>query len=285
MSQKRIIVSASRRTDIPAFYMPWFMDSVIKRRFILKNPYSGKTSTLIFTPESIAAIFFWSKDYREFLNKNYAKKLMEIGFQPFFHYSLNSKNQELEYGIKRSTKQRCDDLDELCNIFGPDRIFLRFDPIVYYIDKSGKIKNNLSDFEYIVRRASNAGVKRIIVSFTDLYKKVKNREKRAGIKFIDTDVEKKILVLKRIKSLCQSIDIEPNLCCETIDEANDFIINRPCITATYINKLLKTDLIHKKDTGQRKDCLCSFTKDIGSYIDHPCYHDCLYCYARPLGVL
>lgn len=285
MKDKRTIVSASRRTDIPGFYMPWFMDCVKKKRFILKNPYSKKISTLSFTPDSIAAIFFWSKDYSSFLNNSHGKKLKDLGFELFFHHTINSKDPLLEPGIKTSVKKRCENIDILCNNFGPERVFLRFDPIVFYEDDEKIVKNNLHDFEYIVTKASKSGVKKLVVGFTDLYKKLQPREKKKNIRFLKLGDPDKKKILLRMTKLTDSLGMNINLCCETIDGVDDFIKREPCISAEYINKILKTDLSNAKDYGQRKDCCCSKSRDIGSYIDHPCSHNCLYCYARPSGDL
>ena len=283
MKDKKTIVSASRRTDIPAFYMPWFMDCVEKKRFILKNPYSGKISTLFFTPQTIAAIFFWSKDYSIFLDSKYGDKLIKKGFELFFHYTLNSNEKILEPGIKTNIEKRCENLGILSQKFGSERIFLRFDPIVFYKDKNNQIKNNLHEFEYIMTKASESGIKRVIVGFTDIYKKLKQRETKNKISFLDIKDEKKISILKKMKKITDPLNINMNLCCETIKGADDFIKREPCISSEYINKILKTDLSTAKDPGQRKDCCCSKSKDIGSYRDHPCRHNCLYCYASPSG--
>lgn len=282
MNNSKTIVSASRRTDIPAFYMPWFMDCVLKKRFVLKNPYSNKISTLPFTLENIAAICFWSKDYSIFLKNRYGQQLMEKGFNIFFQYTLNSSSNFLEPGIKKTTEQRCNILEKMADTFGPDKIFLRFDPIVFYMDEKNNLKNNLKDFPYILKRAAQCQISSITISFTDLYKKVLNRTKKTNILFINPENAKKIEVIEKMGTEAKKYNIELNLCCETIPGIKK-LKKKPCIFTEYINKTFNQSLIHKKDPGQRKDCLCSISKDIGSYTDHPCHHNCLYCYARPSG--
>lgn len=282
MKNRKIIVSASRRTDIPAFYMPWFMDCVFKKRFVLKNPYSKKISTLPFTAENIASICFWSKDYSVFLENKYGQTLRDSGFNIFFQYTLNSDSPLLEPGIKKNIQERCDILEKMAEVFGPDKIFLRFDPIVFYMDENKNLKNNLGDFEYILKRASGSGITSITVSFTDLYKKVLNRQKKKKIEFTELEDFRKINVLEKMEKASHNFSIRLNLCCETIP-GMERLKRYPCISAEYINKTFGLDLRHRKDPGQRRDCMCSLSKDIGSYTDHPCRHDCLYCYARPLG--
>lgn len=282
MKKQKTIVSASRRTDIPAFYMNWFMECVFKKRFILKNPYSKKISTLPFTPENIAAVCFWSKDYSLFLKNKYEQILNDKGFNIFFQYTLNSENFLLEPGIKKSVQERCDILEKMAEIFGPDKIFLRFDPIVFYMDENKNLKNNLKDFQYILKRASNCKIRSITISFTDLYKKVLERQKNKNIIFINPSNEKKISIIQNLEKMAKTCNISLNLCCEAI-QGLERLKKKPCISTEYINKTFGLSLNHKKDPGQRKDCMCSISKDIGSYRDHPCYHNCLYCYARPLG--
>ncbi len=281
MTNKNIIISASRRTDIPAFYMPWFMDCVEKKRFIIKNPYSGKLSTILFTPENIDAVFFWSKNYNIFIKNHYGEKLRELGFELFFHYTINSDNKILEPGIRENIIQRCNNLEKLAEIFGQERIFLRFDPVVFYLNKKNELKNNLDDFEYIIKRAADCKIRKIIISFTDSYKKILKRQEKASIRFVNVEQPKKILVLKKMKKLVEKYNIKIQLCCETIENIKDFAEKKPCISSIYLNKILEKKLLHKKDNSQRSDCLCSKSRDIGSYEKQPCFHNCLYCYANP----
>lgn len=61
------IISASRRTDIPAFYMPWFMNRLREGYVAYPNPFSGQIHTISVAPEDVHSIVFWSKNYAPFL--------------------------------------------------------------------------------------------------------------------------------------------------------------------------------------------------------------------------
>ncbi len=94
MSQ--IVISASRRTDIPAFYMPWFMDRIDKGYFEVVNPYNRRTSIVPATPAEVHTIVFWSKNFGPFITGRYGEKLIDAGYHLFFNYTLNSESPLLE---------------------------------------------------------------------------------------------------------------------------------------------------------------------------------------------
>ena len=81
----RIVLSASRRTDIPAFYMPWFMKQIKRGVFEVVNPFNRQVRTVPATPADVHTIVFWSKDFGLFLKENQAKKLQQAGYHLFFN--------------------------------------------------------------------------------------------------------------------------------------------------------------------------------------------------------
>jgi len=280
MRTKKIIVSASRRTDIPAFHMAWFMKNVKKQIFKIKNPVSNKTSILFFSPENIQAIFFWSKDYTKAISKGYFTELKNRGFELFFHYTINSEIKILEPGIKTSLENRLKAIRYLAEEFGPERIFWRFDPILFYKEKNHtKVFNNLKDFEKIALFIKETGIKQCITSFADQYKKSLLRFDKTKLDFIEIDESEKKRTLNNMNNILKQLNISLSLCCEPELNQKGAYENHPCISGEYTNKLLKTFIPYKRAIGQRKGCICSKSLDIGSYIDHPCMHNCIYCYA------
>ena len=147
----KIVLSASRRTDIPAFYMPWFMEGIEKGWFEVKNPYTGKIRTVPATPMDVHTIVFWSKDFGPFLSKGYGELLEKKGYHLFFNFTLNSASPDLEPGVPL-LEERLKQLRELALRFSPESILWRFDPICLYRTEAGD-KNNLGDFEQIATAA------------------------------------------------------------------------------------------------------------------------------------
>lgn len=87
-SECKIVISASRRTDIPAFYMDRFMARISAGSFRVENPYNHKVSTVPATPDAVHAIVFWSKNYGPFLKGGYGQALKAAGYHPCFHNCL-----------------------------------------------------------------------------------------------------------------------------------------------------------------------------------------------------
>ena len=281
-----IVISASRRTDIPAFYMEWFFDQIRQGYFEVKNPFNKKITHVSAKPEDIHTIVFWSKNFGPFLEKDYGNQLEKMGFHLFFNFTINSESSLLEPNVPPLAR-RLEQLKTLCQRFGADCIHLRFDPICVF-ERNGEKTDNLQDFSFIVETAHKYGIKRCITSFVDLYRKIEKRIKALdGFAFIDPDVDEKIRLLMDMEKITRPLDMALSLCCEKELLAHlpetSHICGSSCIPNDLFVKLFKGELSLKKDYGQRykQGCGCKTSVDIGSYDWHPCYHNCLFCYANP----
>jgi hypothetical protein len=285
--QHDIVISASRRTDIPAFYMKWFMKEIEKGWFEVKNPFNKKVRFVTATPDHVNTIVFWSKNFNPFIQGEFGTYLKKKGYNLFFNFTINSDSILLEPHVP-PLRQRLDQLHQLCQIFGERCINLRFDPICFYSTKKENRLNNLNDFSTIITAASQYGITRCVTSFMDHYPKVAKRASLIdGFVFIDPPVEKKIKILTQMQQALVKKHIELFVCCEkTLLDAlpdNSGIHSSSCIDNVLLTTLYGGNLSLKKDYGQRtkNGCGCNVSTDIGSYIDHPCYHNCLFCYANP----
>ena len=282
-----IVISASRRSDIPAFYMEWFFDQIRRGYFEVKNPFNKKVTQVSANPKDVHTIVFWSKNFGPFLENDYGKQLESMGFHLFFNFTINSASPVLEPNVP-PLAQRLDQLKCLCQRFGADGINLRFDPICVFKMEGGKKTNNLDDFSLIVETAHKYGIKRCITSFVDLYKKIEKRVKSIkGFAFMDPDVDEKINLLLDMEKETRQLDMELSTCCEkdllAYLPGTSKIRSSSCIPNDLFLKRFKGKLSVKKDYGQRlsQGCGCKTSVDIGSYDLHPCYHNCLFCYANP----
>ena len=163
----KIVISASRRTDIPAFYMDWFMEQIKQGKFKVKNPFNQKEYIVSALPSDVHTIVFWSKNFGPFIKKKYYNELIKIGYNLFFNFTINSFSPLLEPNIP-PLKNRLEQLNFLADYFKPKSINWRFDPICFY-ETNNKIYDNLKDFETIAEKASEYGIKRCITSFMDNY--------------------------------------------------------------------------------------------------------------------
>ncbi|MBW1842194.1 MAG: DUF1848 family protein, partial [Deltaproteobacteria bacterium] len=90
------VISASRRTDIPAFYMSWFMQRIQEGFFEVKNPYNHKITVVPAAPEEVHTIVFWSKNFGPFIQGKYGQTLAAMGYNLFFNFTINSDDSLLE---------------------------------------------------------------------------------------------------------------------------------------------------------------------------------------------
>jgi hypothetical protein len=283
----KIIISASRRTDIPAFYMPWFMGQIRKGSFEVTNPFNQRVSCVPATPDRVHTIVFWSKNFGPFLAKSYGEQLLKQGYHLFFNFTINSDCTNLEPNVP-PLRKRLDQLEHLCQRFGPDTINWRFDPLCFFKTGAGPLQDNLPDFSGIAEKAAEYGIVRCITSFMDHYPKIRRRlSSRPGFEFIDPTLEKKIEIVRGMEKELAAGNIHLSVCCEKdLLEAfprSSSVTGSSCIPGGLIHKLFGGRLSLKKDAGQRvkAGCGCTLSTDIGSYRLQPCYHNCLFCYANP----
>ena len=283
----QIVISASRRTDIPAFYMEWFMRQLAAGRFEVVNPYNQKISVVPAAPEKVHTIVFWSKNFGPFLQNGYINALWGKGYHLFFNFTVNSSCRLIEPHVP-TLESRLEQLTQLSRRVGPDAVHWRFDPICFFKTRNGQIHNNLEQFEKIADTVARLGIRRCITSFLDLYPKLYRRT--AGVsdfEWVDPPMDQKIDILMDMATRLRKKDIQLYTCCEkeVLERLPEsaVAVQGACIPNDLLMRLYGGKLSLKRDTGQRvqKGCGCSISSDIGSYRFHPCFHNCRYCYANP----
>lgn len=285
-SPKRIVLSVSRRSDIPAHHLNWFMRAVATGEAFVEHPYTGVTRRVPLTPATVHTLVFWTKDIGPFLKRGCDRTLRRQGFHLYFNLTVNSASPTLEPGIP-PLEERLDALDELCRRVGPQAVAWRFDPICHYRDAAGRPHTNLHDFSRIARAAAASGIRRCITSFVDIYPKVRRRCRAAGITLTDPPIHEKVALVLRLNEELRGLGLDLFTCCEKeLQDALPFgsgITPSACIPGPLLAGLYGGGLSLAKDTGQRRaaGCRCTQSLDIGSYTRHPCPAGCLYCYANP----
>ncbi|MFX1377941.1 MAG: DUF1848 family protein [Promethearchaeota archaeon] len=278
------IISCSRRTDIPAFLMDWVIHNIKIGYVDVANPFNKKqVSRISLKSEDVKCWVWWSKNFEDWIkkfneNENLFKKYKGHSFQ----FTINSPS-ELENNVKISLEQRFKQLEWLINEFGLLAVNFRFDPIIVYKKHgSNTIKSNLDKFEYIIENVSKLGLTEMIFSFATIYEKVKNRMNARGYTPIDPPFQKKIEILNNMIDICAQNNIKMKACCQPDLHNIEGIDQAHCIDAYKIEKIVGEQIPKIKDIGQRKDCGCSKSKDIGGYTGiFRCKHNCHYCYASP----
>ena len=282
-----IVLSASRRTDIPAFYMPWFMDGIDRGYFDVENPFNCRIYRVYAAPENVHSVVFWSKNYGPLLSGEFDRRLQGKGYRLFFHFTLNPHHPLLEPGVP-PLEVRLGQLADLCQRHDPAAVTWRFDPICNFMESAGRSQNNLKGFIVVARRAAAAGIRRCVTSFFDDYAKIRRRTRGRGrLRFWDPPVATKVAILNHLEQILADLGITLFTCCERTVmgalPAGSTIQKSACIPHDILVDLFGGTLSGAPDRGQRRQqgCGCHVARDIGSYRQHACRHNCLYCYAAP----
>ena len=295
-----MIISVSRRCDIPRFSFSWFMERLDVGFVEVKNPFNPdqikQVSLLPPSPErdsheSAELFAFWTRDPSSILEN--APELTRRGYRFFVMTTLTAYPSVLEPNTPPA-ESVIKTMRELSGIITPDKVIWRYDPVFL---------SNLSDYDYhrqnfaALASMLRGAVKRVIISVYDEYSRPEKRmdalEKapvtvsggftrlphynneggRGGVKALLPSVKELLSDLARIAG---SEGLEIQSCAET-DLEDCGIISGACIDGTYIEKTfgLKSPA---KDPNQRRPCRCAQSVDIGSY--NACPAGCIYCYAR-----
>jgi hypothetical protein len=283
------VISASRRTDIPAFYLEWFMAEVARGAFTVENPYNRQRREVPIAPGAVHSIVFWSKNYGPFLAGEIGQRLRDMGYGLFFNFTLNSPEARLEPRVP-PLAERLSQMATLAKRFGPDSLHWRHDPICFFRIDGGRLQTNLSAFETIARRAAAVGIRHCLTSFCDDYRKIRRRLGPSDPLTLGfPGVEAQVPVLEKMLAVLEPLGMGLHTCCEKrlLDRlpAGIKVTAGRCIDHDRLERLYGGRLSHRVDSGQRRSagCGCHRSVDIGSYRLHPCRHNCLYCYANPAG--
>ena len=131
MHPPSLVISASRRSDIPAFYMTWFMQCIERGEFAVTNPFNRRVTRVPATAPPVHTIVFWSKNFGPFLEAGWGDHLIRRGYHLFFQFTLNSEDLLLEPNLP-ALSQRLEQLHRLSDRFGPQAVNWRLDPICHY---------------------------------------------------------------------------------------------------------------------------------------------------------
>ena len=283
----RIVLSASRRTDIPAFYMEWFMERIHAGCFETVNPYNMRKTLVPATAGRVHSIVFWSKDFSRFIRGGYGEALISMGYRLFFNFTVNTESEILEPRIP-PLEDRLRQAEALCGLHGPAAVTWRFDPVCFYTLADGSAGNNLEGFSEIARAMARIGISRCVTSFMDHYAKIKRRPAPyAQFRFLDPEMAVKINILRKLEADLAPLSINLYTCCEKDVmahlPASSAVQSGACVSGPLLTELFGPGISLKQDAGQRKrlGCGCTASTDIGIYQAQPCFHNCRFCYANP----
>ena len=275
-----MIISVSRRTDIPAFFTEWFLHRIDEQFCTMVNPFNrNQVSYISLKPQDVDAMVFWTKNARPLMP--HLERLKKLGYHFYFQYTVNGYGALLEPGVP--------DLDacietfrELSSMIGPEKVIWRYDPII--LSNMTDVGYHKARFTYVLDRLHQY-TQRIVISIVDDYRKAKINFKRLRQDNIEIHLVKDVSevgdLVRFISDAARKYDLEVFSCAETFDLHNYGVKAGKCIDNELIEKLFGIKANANKDKAQREECGCVVSKDIGQY--DTCLHGCSYCYAGTLS--
>ena len=307
-----VIISASRSTDIPAFFAKWFFNRLAKGYCAWYNPFNHQKMYISF--KRCKVVVFWTKNPKPIMP--YLHELDEKGIHYYFQVTLNDYVKEGFEPNVSSVEERVESFKKLSSLIGKEKVIWRFDPLI--------ITPNIGPRE-LLTRIWNVGNKlkgytdKLVFSFVDVkaYRKVQNNLAKETMLFTKEDVgnaeanhAQRIEIVEGLKKIREAWHkegwaVEMATCAEDINLDAYGIEHNHCIDGELMKRIFSDDkelvyYLHTlkwperdmfgqlpplplkqknvKDTGQRKMCGCMVSKDIGMY--NTCRHFCVYCYAN-----
>lgn len=307
-----VIISASRSTDIPAFYAKWFINRLEAGYCVWYNPFNQKPMYISFKKTKV--VVFWTKNPEPMLE--YLPELDKRGIHYYFQVTLNDYEREGFEPNVPSLHQRIEIFKKLSDKIGKEKVIWRFDPLV--LTQNLTPRQLLTKIFHIGNQLKGCTDK-LVFSFVDVraYRKVQNNLVKETSLFTKDNIEsaepegdKRTEIVEGLAKLrehwrSEGWNLELATCGENIDLEKNGIKHNRCIDGELMEKLFADDkelvyylrtgklpepdlfgglpklpLVAKnlKDKGQRKFCGCMVSKDIGMY--NTCRHFCVYCYAN-----
>ena len=265
-----MIISASYRTDIPAFYGPWFAERLKAGFCTVANPYGGKPSRVSLTPEDVDAFVFWTRNLRPFL------PILETLRTPFVvQYTGLGYPAALDPGAP-SIEQTIAVIQETVKRYGKGSVVWRYDPIVFSdITPPAWHRTRFTE----MAKALSGVVDEVVFSIVQPYRKTaRNLDKAAnahGFSWRDPEPDEKHALLAELTALAHDHGLTPTLCAQP-DLLVDGLKEAACIDAARLSRVAGRE-ITAKAKPHRDTCRCVQSRDIGAY--DTCVMGCAYCYA------
>ncbi len=263
-----MIISASRRTDIPALYSDWFFNRLEEGYLLVPNPRNPTRFSKIFlNPQVVDCFVFWSKNPHLMIAR--LDELEEYKY--YFQFALTPYGKDIEMKLP-PVEKRIEIFKRLSDKIGDEKIVWRYDPI--FISEKYSIGFHQEAFRKMASQLKGYTTKSVI-SFIDYYAHIRNffgqfRISQASISDINQ-------IMKSFSRTASEFNLKLETCAEDIDLSEFDISHGACIDIEKIEQIIGYSIRAKKDKNQRFMCNCIESIDIGTY--DTCPHECIYCYA------
>lgn len=266
-----MIISASRRTDLPSFYSEWFLRRLREGLVLTRNPVNpSRVTGIALSPEVVDCIVFWTKDPANMMDK--LDEIDSMGYRYLFQFTLTPYGRELERNL-RPKPDIIDTFIRLSDRLGPQRVLWRYDPIV--LNKELDISYHMEQFERLCRRMA-AHTCQCTVSFVDSYDKLAGPFQRGLLR--EPTFQEQERLAKGLAKVASAYGLPLRACAEKHDFSSCGIVPAACIDPDILEAVCGYPLKTEPDTGQREYCGCCRSIDVGAY--NTCRNGCVYCYAN-----
>jgi DNA repair photolyase len=264
-----MIISASRRTDIPAYYSDWLLNRIKVRCVCVRNPMNiHQISKINLDPNVVDCIVFWSKNPKPMLDK--LQHINEYAY--YFQFTLNPYDTDIETMLP-SKKEILETFKKLSDAIGSQKVIWRYDPVL--LNKKYTVAYHIDKF-YEFAKELKGYTEKVTFSFIDFYKKITENIKSFNID--ETTNDEKNIIADSFSQIAKENRLSIGTCAEGIDLSKYDIVHARCIDDRLIAEIIGYNFIAEKDKNQRLECGCVGSIDIGEY--NSCQNGCVYCYAN-----
>jgi len=262
-----MIISASRRTDIPAMFADWFFDRIAAGEVLVANPFNpNQTRRVSLKPADVDGFVFWSKNPEPMLTR--LDELQDIAY--YFQFTITGYGLEVEPSVPDKTVA-VKTFQQLAARTAPGSLVWRYDPI--FLSPEYTIDWHLDNFAELASELAGA-TDTCIISFGDVYRK--NVRRIRELEFRSPDDMEIRDIAKNLSQICQHFGLMLQTCAELNDLSSFGITHARCIDHQRLSRLAGQPINFKKDKNQRPACGCAASVDIGRY--NTCLLGCKYCY-------
>lgn len=265
-----MILSVSRRTDIPNYYSEWFFNRLKEGFLYVRNPMNfHQISEIKISPDVVDCIVFWTKNPLPMM-----ERLDELeAYNYYFQFTLTGYGNDVERNLPNKKTSVIPVFQELSNRIGKEKVVWRYDPI--FFSNRYNVQYHLKAFRSIAEALSGY-TEKCVISFLDIYpKNKKNMDDLLSYDLSDSELRE---FAKELSNIAKENHIKIGSCAEKIDLDEYGIIHNSCIDKELIEKIIGCKLKINKDKNQRIECGCVESVEVGTY--NTCKNGCVYCYAN-----
>lgn len=265
-----MILSVSRRTDIPNYYFEWFCNRVREGYLYVRNPMNERQISYIdLSPEVVDCIVFWTKNPEAMM-----ERLPAIEKYPYYiQFTLTGYGRDVEPGLPDKQTVLLERFQKLSRMIGKKRVIWRYDPILF---------NPIYTPDYHRKAfAAIAGklegyTERVVISFVDSYTKIQKNMAALKAGYLPEGELRKFAM--QLAAMAREHGMIVESCAEAIDLQEVGIRHGSCIDSRLIEEITGGRILAGKDKNQRKECGCMESIEVGTY--NTCKNGCRYCYAN-----